>query len=960
MPSRPVPYLAAVALLAAVYFAAAKFGLALAFGPASQVTVVWPPTGIALAALLLFGYRMWPGIALGALLANATHREPLEVAYGIATGNTLEAVAGAFLLERWVGFRPSLERVRDIVSLATLAAILSTMISATVGVTSLCLGGLQPWSNFETLWRTWWLGDAMGDLVFAPILLSWARWSRLAWRGRWLEVGALLAGLVVVSVAVFRSGGGLRYEADYSLEYTIFPFAIWAALRFGQPGSAVVILTAMGIAIWGTIDGLGPFAARDIQNSLMLLHFYMAVVAVTTFMLGAVVTERAMAERRRAVGYAVTEVLADSTSLAHAAPRLLSVICESLGYDVGGVWAVDREARVLRCVDLWRRPGVLVDEFDSMTRRLTFAPGIGLPGRIWLGGRPVWIADVTQDANFPRAAVAAHEGLHGAFGFPVVLGADILGVLEFFHRRIQAPDRDLLETLSAIGSQIGQFIERSRAEEQVRFQAHMLDSIGQATIATRSDGTIFYWNRFAETLYNWSAAEVVGKNVIDIVVPPAGRAAAQAIMDKLRAGKSWSGELTVQRKDGAGFPVLVTDTPVFDKLGKPAGVIGTYVDISERKRADRRKDEFLAMLAHELRNPLAPIRNAVQILKMPGVEASTLKSTRDIMERQVEHLVRLVDDLLDVSRIMRGKIELRKERIALAGAVARAVETADPAIQERGHELTVAIPPEAIFLNADPVRMAQVIANLLNNAAKYTEPGGRITLSAALEGREAVVRVRDTGIGIASEMLPHIFDLFVQADQSLDRSQGGMGIGLTLVRTLVEMHGGRVGVDSAGLGRGSEFFIRLPAVQRALPRAQAPEKVREPADGAAAAPLPRRRVLVVDDNVDAAESLAMLLRLEGQEVLVAHDGPAALEAAGAVPPDLVFLDIGMPGMDGYEVARRLRRRPGMRKITLVALTGWGQEEDRLRSLEAGFDNHFVKPVEPGLLQELLARELKPV
>jgi PAS domain S-box-containing protein len=388
-----------------------------------------------------------------------------------------------------------------------------------------------------------------------------------------------------------------------------------------------------------------------------------------------------------------------------------------------------------------------------------------------------------------------------------------------------------------------------------------------------------------------------------------------------------------------------------------------FFDITDRKQAEdalkdasRRKDEFLATLAHELRNPLAPIRNSLQILKMPRLDAVTLERTREMMERQVHQLVRLVDDLLDVSRVMRGKVDLRRERIELATVVARAVETAQPLMEAQGHDFTVALPSEPMPLDVDPIRLVQVVGNLLTNAAKYTEPNGRIWLTAQREDENAVLRVRDTGIGIAPDMLPHIFELFVQADHAATRSQGGLGIGLTLVKNLVEMHHGAVSAFSDGLGRGSEFVVRLPLASRA------PGDANENKNGDSQ-PEPARpaghRLLVVDDNRDAAESLAILLRMQGHEVRVANDGVSALEIIKAYRPALVLLDLGMPKMDGYEVARRLRRQPGLENVRLAALTGWGQQEDRRRSAEAGFDHHFVKPVEPAVIQELVAKLKKP-
>jgi PAS domain S-box-containing protein len=366
----------------------------------------------------------------------------------------------------------------------------------------------------------------------------------------------------------------------------------------------------------------------------------------------------------------------------------------------------------------------------------------------------------------------------------------------------------------------------------------------------------------------------------------------------------------------------------------------------EVREADRRKDEFLAVVGHELRNPLAPISTALEILKLPGASGQVVERTREMMERQVQHMVRLVDDLLDVSRTVRGKVELRREQVELGALVARAVETVQPLITSEGHELTVSVDDGTLRVSGDPVRLAQIVGNLLNNAARYTERGGRIWVSAGREGDRVVIRVRDTGVGIAAEALPRIWDMFVQADRRLKHARGGMGIGLTLVKSLTELHGGTVEARSEGLGKGSEFVVTLPLTGSGE-REEGLHQQREPSPQAA-----HRRVLVVDDNVDAAESLAVLLRLGGHDTRIAYDGPAALKLAEAEPPEVAFLDIGMPGMDGYELARRFREHPDLKSVVLIALTGWGMDEDRRRTKEAGFDHHFVKPVEPEILQRL--------
>jgi signal transduction histidine kinase len=362
--------------------------------------------------------------------------------------------------------------------------------------------------------------------------------------------------------------------------------------------------------------------------------------------------------------------------------------------------------------------------------------------------------------------------------------------------------------------------------------------------------------------------------------------------------------------------------------------------------ANRRKDEFLATLAHELRNPLAPIRNALHFLRMSGDSGRV----HEMMERQVKHLVRLVDDLLEVSRITRGKIELRRERVELAAVVGSAVETSRPLIEASGHQLVIALPPEPLILEADPVRLAQVIANLLNNAAKYTEPAGQIRLAARREDGEAVVSVQDSGLGIPADMLARVFDMFAQVDRTLKRAQGGLGIGLTLARNLVELHGGSIAVQSDGPGKGSEFTVRLPLTLRKSGALEV-----QPLDDRPR-PVDRhpRRILVVDDNHDAADSIGMILRFVGVEVHVVYDGPAALAALRTYRPAVILLDIGMPGMDGHEVAHRVRQDPEFRDLVLIALTGWGQEEDRRRCKAAGFDHHLVKPVDVETLQSLLA------
>ena len=375
--------------------------------------------------------------------------------------------------------------------------------------------------------------------------------------------------------------------------------------------------------------------------------------------------------------------------------------------------------------------------------------------------------------------------------------------------------------------------------------------------------------------------------------------------------------------------------------------------------SDRRKDEFLATLAHELRNPLAPMRNGVQLLRLNNANPALAEQARAMMERQLEQMVRLVDDLLDMSRISLGKIELRREWAELGAIVHSAVESIGPFIERSGHTLELELPAGPLYLDADPVRLAQVFSNLLNNAAKYTERGGTIVLAAARRDAQVEVSVRDNGIGIPPQMLPRVFDMFTQVDHSLEKAHGGLGIGLTIVKRLVELHGGTVQARSEGEGRGSEFIVRLPLREPgAARRPAAPAAAQEAAMRAQA---PARRILVVDDNADSAASLAMLLQALGNEASTAPDGPSALEAVQSGQPDLVLLDIGMPGMSGYEACQRIRAQPWGRGVTLVALSGWGQEEHKARARAAGFDHYLVKPVDPEALRVLIGalRDRKP-
>jgi len=498
--------------------------------------------------------------------------------------------------------------------------------------------------------------------------------------------------------------------------------------------------------------------------------------------------------------------------------------------------------------------------------------------------------------------------------------------------------------------------ERRRAEEVQARLAAIVESSEDAIISKTLDSVIRSWNAGAQRLFGYTAEEAVGRPVT-LIIPPERLDEEQEILSRLARGERIEHYETVRvAKNGSLIDVSLTVSPLRDSEGRVVGASKIARDVTERKQAeealreaDRRKDEFLALLAHELRNPLAPLRNGLQVLRLAADDANMIAKTRDIMDRQLSHMVRLIDDLLDVSRISRNKMELRRSRVLLADVVSSAVETARPAIEAAGHELAVSLPPEPVHLDADLTRLAQVFANLLNNSAKYTERGGHIALTATRNGGQVSVAVQDTGIGIPASALPDIFDMFSQVDRSLERSTGGLGIGLALVKGLVEMHGGTVEAASPGPGKGSRFTVRLPVQED---RVETPPEA--PAEAWADSSGSKRRMLVVDDNRDSATSMAMMLQLMGNEVRTAYDGVEAVEVAEQFRPQVILMDIGMPRLNGYEATRRIREQPWGRGVAIIALTGWGQEVDRVKSKEAGCDGHLVKPVHLPDLEKLLA------
>jgi PAS domain S-box-containing protein len=767
-----------LAALTIVYVLGGKIGLLFASVHASA-TAVWPPTGIALAALLLLGRRAWPAVAVGAFVVNVTTAGSVATSLGIALGNTLEAWLGAWLVERWAGGLRAFDRPRDVFAFAT-AALPAAAVSASIGVGSLALAGYAPWGDVGAIWLTWALGDVAGALLVAPPIMLWLGAEgepARPGRARLIELGTLL--LVVVALAAMIWGGlspaPLR---QYPLAFVAIPPLLWAAYRFGRREAASLLVVLAAIAVYGTLRGFGPFAPLPPRHALLVLQAFMATMALMTLIVA------------------------------------------------GLAWSREREVSLLQTI---------IDRIPVM--------------------------------------ITMYE-----------------------------PDTRVLRL-----------------------------------------------NHEFERVTGWSAEEAQRVDLMERCYPdPIYRARVRAYMDSLAEG--WR-DLVMTTRDGERVETSWSNVRLPDDTR-----VGIGLDARERKRveaerervhaqaeaASRAKDEFFAMLGHELRNPLGAITTALHVIELCGPLDERSGEARAIIGRQVQHLVRLVDDLLDVTRLATGKISLSLRRIDLAAVAHRAV--AGAATAARGRTITCRV-ASSVWIDADETRIEQVLGNLLGNALKFTPADGGITVVVETQGPEAVLRVEDTGAGIPPDLLPRIFDLFVQGQTTLHRREAGLGIGLTLVRRLVDLHRGRIEAASPGPGRGSVFTVRLPA---ARPPAAPPALPPEHPPAAA-----RRRVLIIEDNDDARQMLRHLLDRAGHEVYEAAEGTDGLARALALAPDAVIVDIGLPGLDGYAIARRLREAgpPGM---LLVAITGYGQDGDRRRSREAGFDVHLTKPIDPGVLDALLA------
>jgi len=687
-------------------------------------------------------------------------------------------------------------------------------------------------------------------------------------------------------------------------------------------------------------------------------------------------TEQALQASRESLARelaAVQELQAVSTSLIQEAntnvlyEKLLDAAIGIMRSDCASMQVVDENQPALRMLAYrgFAPDFGKVFEFNGPDTRTSCSVA-------WQTGKRVVVSDVEKcDFIVGTPALEAHRstGIAAVQSTPLISRTGkLLGMISTYWRTAHEPDEMDLRLFDLLVRQAADLLERAQAEQRLRESEERfrrlveLLPVGVYTCEAPS-GIVTFYNDQAAAL--WGRAPVQGDSNerfcgsfklfhTDGTYLPHDQC---PMATALRDGQAFRNlEVDIERPDGSRITALVNIDPIHDAKGQVVGAINVFHDITalkqaekQLKEADRRKDEFLATLAHELRNPLAPIRNSLNILRMTEGAGAGAERLHEMMERQVAHMVRLVDDLLELSRISRGKIELQQQNVDISTVINHAVETSKPFIEAARHQLSVCLPSEPLTVSGDLVRLAQVFANLLNNSAKYTNPGGKITITGRRDGSDLIVSVRDTGVGIPREMLGRVFEMFAQVNNELSRTQEGLGIGLSLVRTLVTMHGGSVEARSMGLGHGSEFIVRLP-----LSATSGAESVAASSSSADEQKTSTRRILVVDDNRDSADSLGMLLKFLGADIHLAYDGASALDAMRIFRPSVVLLDLGMPGMDGFEVARRIRQMPRGDKLRMIALTGWGQAEDRRRSAEAGFDHHLVKPVDFSALQGVLA------
>jgi signal transduction histidine kinase/integral membrane sensor domain MASE1/CheY-like chemotaxis protein len=1019
--------------IASVYVAAGKLGLHyFAFAHASA-SVVWLPSGIALAAVLLFGRGVWPAIFVGAFLVNVTTAGSALTSLAIAAGNTLEGLVGARLVARFAGGSRVFDRAADAFTFLLVGALPAAGVSATIGVTTLALAGYAPWSAYGAIWATWWLGDVAGAVVLTPVVLLWHRQrglGRIAERP--LEAAALLLGVIGAAQVVF--GGVVPFATKtYPLAFLSIPGLLWAAFRFGPREAATALLVMAGFAAAGTLRGVGAFAVGTPVESFLLLQAFLVTMGVMILPIATLVWDRRRIEAERAGLFGreqsaraeaedrrrAAEELAgtarsftETLNVADVGVRVVEVIIGSFGARASGLRLLAPDGSLVGVAFA----GGMKQAFSSSH---VLAGGNGsISGLAVAGGAAAWTDNVFTD---PRLSLAAdvRRGMTAAgdaavLAVPLRVKGQIIGALSVADRAGRQFTAVEVGMLQAFADQAAVAVENARLYEEAMRQRRESEVVAAlAAEINRSLDLDHVLQQVAE-----AATALCHGDVTHIALTEPGsdaprlRLAVGARIDadpdlRMGPGKGLGGRvLTTGRplrtadaredprihpdhqrlieaegiRSGMVVPVLGEgrvegliyvsrrtvapfsehDETICRRLADHAAIAirnsrlfaAERAARTEAHAANRAKDHFLATLSHELRTPLNAVMGWVRMLRNPRLDEAQKVHAVDVIERNTRLQAQLINDLLDISRIIAGKLEMERYPLDLVPVVQDAVEGIRGDVETKALSLSVSLDPATGEVLGEPMRLQQVLANLLSNAVKFTPPEGRIEVRLAREGVNARLSVTDSGEGIEPRMLPHVFEPFQQADSTTTRAHQGLGLGLAIVRQLVEAHGGRARAESAGPGQGATFVVELPIIALREPRAGVGPVSREGLGGPTR--LDGLRVLVVDDHGDARELLGLVLRERGAEVLMAAGVPEALEVLARSVVDVLVSDLAMPGADGYALIEAVRATRGT-AMPAVALTAYAGREVRERAIAAGFTAHATKPVNPEDLVELIRK-----
>jgi PAS domain S-box-containing protein len=944
-------------VVAAVYLGAAKLGLSLA-SLHTSVSPVWPPTGIAIAAVLWLGYRVSPAILFGAFVANLATGVSMATAGGIAAGNTLEAVSAAFLIHRFIGFHSPFNRARDVLKFVLFAVLLTPMAAATIGNMSLCLGGSAAWANFGSLWRTWWIGDGVGALVVAPLVLTWVAKPSDPWPPRRVAEALLLLILLSSSATIFFREPLRSNFVNLTFGRLIIPFLLWAAFRLGPRGVATALGVFSGIAIWATRLGFGPFIDLSPNESLLLLQVTVAVNGITFLLLAGVVAERKSAEQTISFLASIVESTDDAVI-----GKTLDGIIVSWNDGARNIYGYAAEEVVGRSISMLV-PADRADEIPRILDRLKSGEHI---------------------ENYETVRVRKD-------GTQINISLTISTIKDASGKIVGA---------SAIGRDI---TERRRAEENLRTSEELLRMALDAGKMGTWDYNVMTgevrWSTNLEAIHGIAPGTFGGtfEAYLSDVYSEDREYVMAAIARSLANGAEHHIEYRIVWPDGSLHWLEGNGAVIQDSEGRAIRMTGACTDITERRRAEvereqllksektarieaedahrlsaellmreqaaradaetanRAKDEFLAIVSHELRTPLNAIAGWVDIL-LGNTERDEALTARglEVIKRTAGLQTRIIEDILDVSRIVTGKLQLEMRPVELNGIIKASIAAVQLTADTKKVRLRQVLDPRTVPVSGDPNRLQQIAWNLLSNAIKFTPSGGEVEIRLEQDGSSVRIIVSDTGEGIRTEFLPHIFDRFRQGDSSTTRRYAGLGLGLAIVRHLVELHGGAIEAYSAGENHGSVFTVTLPcpaAGAESLEQRSSADRSR--GDGGRA--LAGLRLLIVDDDADSREVLATLLASAGAEVRSAAFVREALEALNEWGPHVLVSDIGMPDEDGYDLIRKVRALGAAEggQIPAIALTGYADVQEVERALAEGYQMHMAKPVEPSQLVKMIA------